>query len=92
MSDVLPLLDWTPPKPLGHTFKADRDGPRLAEQAVKVQRFMADGAWHTLKEIAAATGAPEASSSARLRDLRRAGFTVERRHVQNGLHEYRVAA
>lgn len=40
-----------------------------------------------------ATGAPEASASARLRDLRRAGLTVERRRrgdPKAGLWEYRV--
>ena len=54
---------------------------------------MADGQWRTLKEIAAATGAPEASVSARLRDLRNerfGGYAVEREYIGDGLWRYRV--
>jgi len=54
---------------------------------------MADGQWHTLREISAASGAPEASVSAQLRHLRRPKFgshTVERQHLGHGLYQYRV--
>lgn len=92
------LLSWTPPAILGQrdgeTFDAARDGKRLNAQAAHVYRLMKDGKWRTLAEIAAATGHPEASVSARLRDLRKpslGGLTVERRHVSKGLWEYRVA-
>jgi len=89
MTDALPLLSWTP-TPLGATFNQPRDGKRLAEQAQRVLNFVSDGAWHTLAEISKGTGTPEASASARLRDLRRAGYTVIREHVENGLHRYRI--
>ena len=55
--------------------------------------FVSDGSWHTLSEIAAATGDPEASVSARLRGFRSMGCTVERRRRGNemaGVHEYKV--
>lgn len=57
-----------------------------------VRDFMSDGSWRTLYVIAHFTGAPEASASARLRDLRRAGYTVVRRRTagMRGLWEYRV--
>jgi hypothetical protein len=56
---------------------------------------MADGEWHTLKELSTITGASEASCSARLRDFRKpkfGGHTVDRRRVLNGngLHIYRI--
>ena len=79
----------------GTTFDPALDGLRLAKQSSAVHDHMRDGAWRTLAEISAATGAPEASASARLRDLRRMGFTVDRRRrgdLARGLHEYRVLA
>lgn len=74
----------------GSTFSAELDGLRLNKQLRAVAECMADGQWRTLAEIAAATGAPEASASARLRDLRRLGLTVDRRRRTKGQHEYRV--
>jgi hypothetical protein len=89
MSDA-DLFSWQPPTPLGNSFNAERDGERLAAQAHRVFNVMRDGSWKSLAEIEAATGDPQASISARLRDLRRAGFRVERRYVRDGLHRYRV--
>jgi len=54
---------------------------------------MSDGLWHTLAEMSSRLGFPEASVSARLRDLRKdkfGGRVVERRYVLNGLWEYRL--
>lgn len=81
------------PTPAGATFDPEIDGPRLAQQQRKVFDLMKDGQWRTLAKIAAETGAPEASVSARLRDLRRVGLTVERRRfdAHAGLWLYRVA-
>ena len=71
------------------------DTDRLSTQMLKITSLMADGWWHTLQEIGEAVDAPEASVSARLRDLRKVrfgGFTVERRRRgDGGLFEYRVA-
>lgn len=77
----------------GWTFSQQRDGQRLNRQAYVVWMLMRDGRWRTLAEIAALTGEPEASVSARLRDLRKdrfGGHIVDRRYLQNGLWEYRV--
>lgn len=77
-------------QPRGETFVAERDGKRLNAQAQRVMKIVSDGKWHTLSEIARETGDPEASISARLRDIRAAGHTVEREYVRGGLHKYRV--
>lgn len=77
----------------GATYDEARDGERLARQMGRVRAVMGDGAWHTLPEIASLTGYPEASISARLRDLRKAkfgGHVVERRFAGHGLWQYRV--
>ena len=79
----------------GDTFDEFEDGDRLRRQLAAVWKFMFDGLWHTLAEISAAVGAPEASVSARLRDFRKAkfgGHFVDRQRVPNGngLHLYRV--
>lgn len=78
----------------GRTYDDKRDGPRLAAQLHAVKALMLDGAWHTLAEISASTGHPQASVSARLRDLRRSengGWDVQRRYVERGLWKYRLA-
>lgn len=77
----------------GETIDDKRDTSRLQIQLAKVRSFMWDGRWHTIPEVAEATGAPEASVSARFRDLRKTKFgayNVERRYVSNGLFEYRI--
>ncbi len=77
----------------GITYDHQRDARRLAAQHNRVLAFIRDGAWHTLSEIAQATQDPEASVSARLRDLRKPEFgsyLIERRYVRRGLHEYRL--
>lgn len=79
----------------GATYDRERDGERLGAQMKAVRDLMlsGDGEWRTLPYIAAWVGYPEASVSARLRDLRKEKFgayNVERRYVANGLWEYRV--
>lgn len=80
----------------GETFEKQHDGTRLARQLTAVRAYMNDGRWHTLGEIAAAVRAPQASVSARLRDLRKDRFgarVVERRHRharERGIFEYRL--
>jgi hypothetical protein len=85
-----------PPLPFGgETYEPERDHDRLARQLRAVRLLMLDHEWRTLGEIAAVVGAPEASVSARLRDLRKdkfGGYIVERRYVYRGLFEYRVLA
>jgi hypothetical protein len=77
----------------GCTFEENRDGSRLQAQLDRVHAVMADGAWRTLRDLSESCGSPEASVSARLRDLRKpkfGGYEVERRYVRRGLHEYRL--
>lgn len=64
-----------------------KDKPRLDSQRANVRELMLDGMFRTLKEIEEATGYPQASISARLRDLRKQRFgsyTVNRIHRGEG--------
>lgn len=77
----------------GATYVHDRDGNRLGAQYIRVFDVMKDGQFRSLKDIAAITGDPESSVSARLRDMRKERFgshKVERRHVADGLFEYKL--
>lgn len=85
------LLTWTPPEPKGDTYVPERDQKRLGVQCLDVLNLMIDGQFRTLSDISEATGHPEASVSARLRDLRREGFIVDRQYIRRGLHRYRVS-
>jgi len=82
----------------GHTFDEKADKDRLSRQLELVRAAMLDGAWRTLEEIERLTGAPPASVSARLRDLRKPKFgsgKVDRRARgprSEGLFEYRWLA
>lgn len=70
------------------------DNARLGEQQAHVTALMLDGKWRTLAEISAAVGAPEASVSARLRDMRKernGAYVVERARRSAAQWEYRVA-
>ena len=74
-----------------------RDGRIVAEvldgQYVHLTVGTRDGQWRTLFSIAERTGHPEASVSARLRDLRKSkhgGYTVERQYIANGTYRYRL--
>lgn len=92
--DLGPLFESATgrPEPKGETFDPSKDRARLARQYADVVAAMSDGLWHTLAYIASAANAPEASASARLRDMRRDGWVVHRRRVEggNGLNEYRA--
>lgn len=68
------------------------DIPRLSTQLERVESFMNDRQWHSLRQIAAATGCLETAASARLRDLRKGGYTVDRRKDERvrGLWWYRA--
>lgn len=84
----LSLLDFD-----GATYRRDRDQARLAGQLARVADCLADGAWWTLATLAARTGDPEASVSARIRDLRKGrfgGYTVQADNVGRGTWRYRL--
>jgi hypothetical protein len=77
----------------GVTYVHERDGTRLAAQHIRVLECLRSGSWWTLQALSDATGDPEASVSARLRDLRKERFgshEIERRYVRRGLWEYRL--
>jgi hypothetical protein len=77
----------------GETHDPRLDHDRLKKQIGRVWSAMSDGGWRTLSEIAAVTGDPEASISARLRDLRKPRFgdyKMESRRRTDALWEYRI--
>jgi hypothetical protein len=77
----------------GSTYAHARDSARLGDQMFAVFAVMADGRWRTLADLAKAAGAPEASVSARLRDLRKprfGGHRVERRYLFRGCFTYQL--
>jgi len=77
----------------GKTYDEERDRARLSRQINRVFEAMRDRRWHTLGELEDRLGHPQASISARLRDLRKdkfGGYRVKRRYVGNGLWEYKL--
>jgi hypothetical protein len=77
----------------GSTFNVAVDGDRLTCQLATVKAYLEQASWVTLAEIREATGVPEASASARIRDLRKVkfgAFTVDRRRRSAGQYEYRL--
>lgn len=88
MSTQLQLPDFD-----GKTYERAKDHLRLGRQLIAVRNFMADGQWHKLSTIAKYTGYPEASVSARLRDLRKEKFgnyIIERERFDASLFLYRL--
>lgn len=77
----------------GVTYNHARDSRRLTKQAQDVYAILRDGCYHTLREISLATGHPEASVSARIRECRdpkRGGFTIDKECLGRGLWRYRL--
>lgn len=77
----------------GETYDSKRDQQRLSGQLHAVSMILSDYRWHTLGEISRRLNVPEASISARIRDLRKprfGGHLIEREHVDNGLWKYRM--
>lgn len=66
------------------------DMPRLRGALARVAALMADGQPRTLAEISEAVGCSECGAGARLRDLRRVGWRVDRVRVPavRGLYDY----
>lgn len=76
----------------GSTISEDPGAPeRLTGQLGRVFNCVENGEWWTLSDLAAAAApATESAVSARLRDLRKLGHTVEREHLGRGLWRYRL--
>ena len=106
-ADIARVLSHTddPQKFGGRTYEDKLDGPRLTAQLERVREYMLAKFpdWRTLAEISKYlerlynTKFPEASISARLRDLRKkkfGGYTVKGKRredkEQNGTWEYLV--
>lgn len=93
MTQQITMEDWLArnPRLAGDDYDHERDGPRLLGQIRRVFDFMSDGKWHTLADIADATGDPHASVSAQLRHIRnKVGRTIHKHYVGGGLYEYRM--
>jgi len=56
----------------GRYYDPALDADRLRAQIGSVWNALADGNWHSLREISEQSGAPEASASAQIRHLRKA--------------------
>jgi hypothetical protein len=77
----------------GNDYVHERDSARLTGQIQRIYAEIQSGAWFTLRELAHKTGAPEASVSAQLRNLRKERFgshNIEKMHLGNGLYTYRL--
>lgn len=81
------------PKQMGATFDPALDTDRLTTLLKRVYGALEGGAWLTLGELYIKCGGSEAGISARIRQLRKLGFVVERRRrggPRRGWHEYRL--
>lgn len=78
----------------GATYEPELDHPRLTKQIKRVVDVMKGGTWYTLVQVSRLAAAPEASVSARMRDLRKWKFgrhKVHRRRMEGdkrGLFQY----
>ena len=78
----------------GSDYVPECDWHRLTTQVEQIREYMLARGWKTLGEIEAATGHPQASISAQLRNLRKVrfgGYLVEKRRRgdrSEGLFEY----
>ena len=71
----------------------DDDNQRLTGQIEAVFECMLKGKWMALDEISDETGAPQASASAQLRNLRKERFgshVIDKRRRGQGLWEYKM--
>ena len=77
----------------GKTFERTLDQERLTGLLGRVHEFIKRGGWYNLRQISLFCKGTEASCSARLRDLRAKGMTIEKRRkkpAEKGIWEYRL--
>ena len=75
----------------GSDYVEARDHDRLTGQVLRIYELMKDGTQRSLHSIASATGDPEASISAQLRNLKKRAFgghDVRKRYAGGGLYLY----
>jgi len=82
----------------GADYDPERDRERLMRQIDCIREVALNAGWVTVQKLAIAcrkkfpnTGFPENSIQAQLRNLRKVGFRLERRHVSGGLFEYHLS-
>lgn len=88
-----PLVPRVDPDFDGETYDPALDHERLTRQLGRVWAVLNRGGWWTLEQLGAAVRAPEASVSARLRDLRKpkfGGYQIERERGESGQWRYRM--
>jgi|TARA_B100000586_G_scaffold265245_1_gene236684 hypothetical protein len=77
----------------GVTYDPKLDYTRLTTQLGKIYNLLNTGRWFTLRQLADLIKAPEASVSARIRDLRKPKFgehNIEHERLSNGVWRYRM--
>ena len=80
----------------GDSYDPDLDEPRLSTQLEKIKAYLSNNQWHTLNELEAVTGYPQASISSQMRHLRKRKFgqyhIAKRRRSggRGGTWEYRL--
>lgn len=94
MDDQAGQLGLEPHRFDGETYSRELDQERLSGQLLDVYLELLPGRLVTLAEVSKATGHPEASVSARIRDLRKERFgkhDIRRSRVDGaGLHVYQL--
>ena len=81
----------------GAAYEPERDEARLTKQLDQILWLVKDGNWRTVQRLTTELrrqwpdgNFPENSVQAQLRNLRKLGYRVDRRHVKAGLFEYCV--
>ena len=77
----------------GNTYESKKDFQRLTAQLGKVSNALMSAKWLTLAELEQLLHEPQASISARIRDLRKpkfGGLLIDRRRRSEGTFEYRL--
>jgi len=72
----------------------ESDLPKLRAACQRILDLMLDEKWHDAEEIrqaAGTNGTPASEGLRRMRELRKAGYTIERRKAQGMLFEYRLS-
>ena len=77
----------------GPTYNEPRDKTRLKRQLDSVRSCLLSGGWWTLAQLSGKAHGSTQSVSARVRDLKKLKFgayTIDKRHVGDGVWEYRM--
>lgn len=74
----------------GSDIDQERDGNRLKKQIWRIYELMKDQKWRSLSEISKLANAPEASASAQLRNLKKLGHKLNKKHLGHGFYKYQL--